>query len=239
MTDAPTVPPYLWMAALATAVSIFFWARLTRRNPRLLLIYAGGIVGGLVGARITFLAAEGWLYLGGENSTDSLTRGKTVLGALLGGYLAVELVKKLVKYRQPTGDFFATIVPLGLIVARIGCLAQGCCLGKPCSEDAWMRLVDRNGIARWPAVPVEIAFNLLCLVVLHTLRKEKAFPDQHFHLYLIAYGTFRFFHEFQRDTPAVVGWMTGYQVAAILVLLLGACGFLLRRRSMLEASPVA
>ena len=54
--------------------------------------------------------------------------GKTVLGALLGGYLGVEVAKKCTGYSKATGDWFALIVPVGIAVGRIGCLMQGCCL---------------------------------------------------------------------------------------------------------------
>jgi phosphatidylglycerol---prolipoprotein diacylglyceryl transferase len=63
---------------------------------------------------------------------------------------------------------------------------------------------------------------------------------QHFHLYLIAYGTFRFAHEFVRATPRVAGIFSGYHFAALGVALLGLLGFLHRRRSAARpASPDA
>jgi phosphatidylglycerol:prolipoprotein diacylglycerol transferase len=53
---------------------------------------------------------------------------------------------------------------------------------------------------------------------------------QHFHIYLIAYGIFRFAHEFVRDTPRILGPLSGYQIAALGVAMLGAIGFVLRQR---------
>ena len=41
----------------------------------------------------------------------------------------------------------------------------------------------------------------------------------------MAYGTFRFFHEWLRDTPRIALGMTGYQVAALAVALLGGVRF--------------
>jgi len=46
----------------------------------------------------------------------------------------------------------------------------------------------------------------------------------------MAYGIFRFFNEFVRDTPRILGPISGYQIAALGVAVLGAIGFLLRRR---------
>ena len=58
-------------------------------------------------------------------------------------------------------------------------------------------------------------------------------PGQHFHLYLMAYGVFRFVHEFWRDTPRIVGLMSGYQIAALAVAGLGLIGFIQRREKNL------
>jgi phosphatidylglycerol:prolipoprotein diacylglycerol transferase len=58
-----------------------------------------------------------------------------------------------------------------------------------------------------------------------------------FHLYLIAYGIFRFFHEFLRDTPLVVGPFSGYQFAALAVAALGFIGYLRRRKAPAADPP--
>jgi phosphatidylglycerol:prolipoprotein diacylglycerol transferase len=89
---------------------------------------------------------------------------------------------------------------------------------------------DASGTARWPAALVELLFNPLMLGVALLLRRQKVLPGQHFHIYLMAYGVFRFIHEFARDTPRIVGPISGYQIAALAVAILGAIGFLLRQR---------
>ncbi len=169
-----------------------------------------------------------------------LATGKTVLGALLGGYAAVELAKKFLGYTRATGDWFAFICPVGIILGRIGCLLHGCCLGKIC-QPAWFTLRDAHGAARWPAVPVEIIFNLVAIVAFAILRRNQKLVGQHFHLYLMAYGVFRLVHEFFRDTPAILGPFTGYQIAAGAVTILGLAGFLKRRKqpALQEDQPLS
>ena len=46
----------------------------------------------------------------------------------------------------------------------------------------------------------------------------------------MAYGIFRFLHEFVRDTPRILGPISGYQMIALAVAMLGAIGFFLRQR---------
>jgi phosphatidylglycerol:prolipoprotein diacylglycerol transferase len=134
-------------------------------------------------------------------------------------------------YQQVTGDWFALVAPVGIMFGRVGCWVHGCCQGVAC-QPAWYTVSDRTGQDRWPAVPLEIAFNLLALVAFLALRKTKRLPGQHFHLYLIGYGGFRFFHEFLREEPRLVIGLTGYQIASLAVLALGVIGFLSRKRAV-------
>jgi phosphatidylglycerol---prolipoprotein diacylglyceryl transferase len=212
-------------------VSIIFWSRLARRDERLLLIYIAALAGAFLGAKLVYLGAEGWLHWHDANRWIVLATGKSITGALLGGYVAVEITKRLLNYNEVTGDWFAIIVPVGIMLGRIGCFLNGCCLGRECAP-SWYTLNDANGIARWPAVPVEFLFNALMLGVILLLRWGRIAPGQLFHIYLIAYGTFRFFHEFMRDTPRIVGPFSGYQFAALGVAVLGAVGFIHRRNEL-------
>ena len=212
------------------ALSIFLWSRVARRDERLLFIYVAALVGGFVGAKIVYLLAEGWLDWPQPDRWRRLATGKTILGALLGGYGAVELAKKLLGYRSATGDWFALIAPGGIILGRLGCLLHGCCPGQVC-EHHWYTMNDAEGMARWPAVPVEIIFNLIALGAFFMLRRRQILSGQHFHLYLIGYGLFRFGHEFVRATPRVFGPFSGYALAALLVAGWGMFAFARRART--------
>jgi len=119
---------------------------------------------------------------------------------------------------------------------RVGCFLNGCCLGRPC-EPSWFTLNDVNGVARWPAVPIEFLFNALILCVILLLHWGRIAPGQLFHIYLIAYGLFRFFHEFLRETPQIVGPFSGYQFAALGVAALGVFSFVMRRSKMSIDQP--
>lgn len=225
-----TLAPYGWLTLGGVAVSLALWRRMARRDPRLLTVYLAALVGAFLGAKVVYFLAEGYLHLGAPDFWRQLATGKSILGGLLGGYAGVEGAKRLVGYPGITGDWFAAIVPIGILLGRIGCWTSGCCKGIEC-QPHWFTLQNASGQARWPAVPVEMLFNVLALISILWLRRRNWLPGQHFHLYLIAYGIFRFFHEFLRDEPRVLGWFTGYQVAAVAVTVLGATRFVSRRRS--------
>ncbi|HEX9047621.1 MAG TPA: prolipoprotein diacylglyceryl transferase family protein [Verrucomicrobiae bacterium] len=234
---APQSTAYGWLMLAGIITSVLLWSRLARRDERLVFIYIAALAGAFLGAKLVYLAAEGWLHWRDPNRWVILATGKSITGALLGGYVTVEITKRFLKYPGTTGDWFAVIAPVGIMFGRIGCMLHGCCLGKVCAE-SWFTLRDAAGMARWPASQSEFVFNALMLGVAGLLRWKNVLPGQHFHIYLMAYGTFRFFHEFVRDTPAIVGPFSGYQFAALAILILGAGGFMHRRRqSLAVAAP--
>lgn len=222
-------PAYGWLMMAAILFTLAFWARIAKRDERLLLIYIAGLAGAFIGAKIVYILSEGWLWFHSPYLWLMIATGKSILGALLGGYASVEVTKRILNYREITGDWFAMLVPVGVLIGRVGCLLNGCCLGMVCAP-AWYTIRDIEGVPRWPSVPVEMLFNALAILVFFILRRKKMFTGQHFHLYLISYGLFRFVHEFMRDTPHVFGVLSGYQIAALAVAALGIIGFERRRK---------
>jgi phosphatidylglycerol---prolipoprotein diacylglyceryl transferase len=227
--------PYAWLMLAGIGVSILVWSRIAKRDERLLFIYIAALVGAFLGAKIVYLLAEGWMDWNRPNRWLRLATGKTIIGGLLGGYVAVELAKKVLGYKTATGDWFALIAPVGIIIGRIGCLLHGCCPGEVCNR-SWFTMNDAEGIARWLAVPVEIGFNVIALVAFAGLRKKHVLPGQHFHLYLIAYGLFRFAHEFLRATPHIIGPLSGYAMAALFMAAFGLVMFIRRKRGSPSSS---
>jgi phosphatidylglycerol:prolipoprotein diacylglycerol transferase len=219
-------------------ISMAFWWRLARRDARLLYVYFGALGGAFFGAKIVYLAAEGWLRWHDANRWLELATGKTILGGLLGGYLGVEITKKLVGYKLATGDWFALIAPVAITLGRVGCWFHGCCRGVQCPP-AWYSIADAHGTPRWPSVQTEMLFNLIALLAIVWLNHKHLFQGQRFHLYLIAYGLFRFGHEFLREEPRVLGRFSGYQIAALAVAGLGLWGFFRRKAEILKAETDA
>ena len=85
-------------------------------DERMLWILAGALVCGAVGARLS----EVWRYV--AIAPDPSLRGfliaggRSILGGLAGAYAGVLLTKRLMRYREPTGDAFAPAVALGMAI---------------------------------------------------------------------------------------------------------------------------
>lgn len=228
---------YGWLMLAGIFVSILLWSRLAKRDERLVFIYVAALAGAFLGAKLVYLGAEGWLHWHDTDRWRQFATGKSIIGGLLGGYASVEIAKRLLGYRGVTGDWFAVIVPISIMLGRIGCVLHGCCLGRACGA-SWFTISDAAGVARWPAALVELLFNAVMLGVILLLRRKQILPGQLFHVYLMAYGLFRFAHEFLRATPHIAGVFTGYQIAALAVAALGIVGFVLRRRGLLVGTTV-
>lgn len=237
MTKLP-YSPYGWLMLAGISISFLFWWRLAKRDSRLVFIYLSALGGAFIGAKLIYLAAEGWLHWHDQDRWVQWATGKSIIGGLLGGYAGVEIAKYLLGYRSATGDWFAMITPVTIMLGRLGCLTHGCCLGRHC-HPSWFTINDAAGAARWPSVEVELGFNAAMLALVLVLRKGRLLRGQHFHIYLMAYGLFRFAHEFLRDTPQILGPLSGYQFASLAVFGLGFTGFVRRsRESLALTEPV-
>lgn len=233
-TLLPGSPAYAVLMAAGILIGAVYWYRRSQGQNDLLLIYLGALVGGFAGAKVAYLLAEGWLEWERPDRWLRWATGKSVLGGLLGAYAGVEITKHLTGHKHSTGDAFAVIVPVGILLGRAGCYLNGCCLGKPAAGVFAAR--DVSGIPRWPAPFVEGAFQVVVLVVILLLQRRGLLRDRLFFFYLVAYGVFRFAHEFMRDTPRIIAGVSGYQIIALGMAALGLVMLRRRTKSML-ATP--
>ena len=99
----------------------------------------------------------------------SWSGGSAFLGALLGASLVTGLYfpRHGLPLRRAL-DLCIVPVPLGQAIGRLGCLAAGCCYGRP--TDSWLGvcLPDSSGVwtARYPTQLIAGAADLLIFVVL-------------------------------------------------------------------------
>jgi phosphatidylglycerol---prolipoprotein diacylglyceryl transferase len=156
--------------------------------------------------------------------------GKTIVGGLLGGWLGVEIVKRLHGIRTRTGDLFAIPLCIGIAVGRIGCLLAGLVddtYGKPTSLPWGVELGD--GVARHPTQAYEIVFLFALGLVLRFISKRPHSKGFLFQVFITAYLGWRLLIDFLKPQP-VVGGLNVIQWACCAGLAAVAVGFLRDRQ---------
>ena len=213
------------------------------------VLLVGGFVG-LFGARAVFLfqnpehdgSMATWL--------DLQSGGLVFYGAVLIGLPAALLTMRLRALPVwATCDVFATGLPLGHAVSRLGCLAAGCCHGMPTDAPWGITFVDPASVAPLgvPLHPTQI-YESLCLFAIAAWTvwwyPKRRWEGQTMAHYLIAYGVARSLLEvFRGDTSRgyfLYDWMgealTYSQGISVLVILVGVLVFHVLARQQSAAS---
>jgi phosphatidylglycerol:prolipoprotein diacylglycerol transferase len=194
------------------ALAAFVW--LARRRglatEGIAWLVAAGLIGGLAGANLVQ-----WLVGG--------VPGKSILGGIACGWLAVLLAKRALGLRRPTGDLFALALAGGEAVGRFGCFIGGCCYGKLATVP-WA--VYDHGAWRHPTQLYLALAAGLTFAVLVWLERKAALPENGlFAVQGLLLCGFRFSIEFYRDVPATVFGLTTAQLACLAGLVVFATVF--------------
>jgi len=178
-------------------------------EPQRWTVLAAAAVGALVGSRLLGLA-EQWPTVQAAWQQGRMLGllfspgGKTIVGGLLGGWLGVEIVKRLSGIKRRTGDLFALPLCVGIAVGRVGCLIAGLAddtYGKATTLPWAVDLGD--GIGRHPVQVYEILF----LIVLGLIVSAKAkLPEgARFRIFLGSYLAWRAAIDFLKPQPLISG----------------------------------
>jgi len=178
-------------------------------EPQRWTVIAAAAVGALVGSRLLGLAEQWPTVMGAWRAGRILwlvlsPGGKTIAGGLLGGWVGVELAKKLSGIRRRTGDLFALPLCVGIAVGRVGCLLAGLAddtYGKPTSLPWAVDLGD--GIGRHPVQVYEILFLTLLGIVVS--RPAQWREGARFRIFLGSYLAWRLAIDFLKPQPLVAG----------------------------------
>lgn len=180
-------------------------------------VMVGGVVGGLVGAKLLVLAQHFGTLSSFEAGLVLLIQGKTVVGGLLGAIAGVEIVKKWIGVRVSTGDVFVYPLLFGTMIGRVGCFLTGL-------EDRTHGSVTRlpwgvdfgDGLLRHPTQLYEILFLLFLYVLLRWRSRLGLRSGQLFRFYVIFYLGFRLFIDFLKP-ERIGGWsFSAIQVACVV-----------------------
>jgi phosphatidylglycerol:prolipoprotein diacylglycerol transferase len=202
-------------------------------EPRIVWISLAAVFGAVIGARVAtaWERPDWWLAYAALPLSQALeVSGKSIIGAIAGGYLAIAASKRWLGYRRSTGDAYALAIPLATAIGRVGCFLSELPLGTPTTLP-WGVRVDPAAAASFAACPgcdqpmhptmlYEIGFNLVAAVLIWRFRSRVPAPGDALKLYLLAAAIFRFFVEFIRTSPPQALGLTAPQWVLVPILAL-------------------
>ncbi len=189
------------------------------------------IIAALIGAKLLLLVVDFDQFRRAPADLMSLARSG---GVFYGGLILAVLVAfwYVHKHRLPlwmTCDVFAPGIALGHVTGRLGCLAAGCCYGRPTSLPwgitftnplAAANVGTPLGIPLHPTQIYEAGAELLILVVLlATEKRGRLFPGRTFWGYMFLYAVSRYIIENYRGDPrgTVFGIFSTSQFISLLL----------------------
>ncbi|MBP6974540.1 MAG: prolipoprotein diacylglyceryl transferase [Candidatus Pacebacteria bacterium] len=191
---------------------------------RRILILIGAALGALIGSRLIASLEYPSLFFNPPSLLFYFSV-KTVAGGIAGGILGVEILKKLLRIKESTGDIMVGPIALGIIVGRFGCFMLGV-------RDHTVGIVSSlpwafnqgDGTPRHPTSLYEILIVLVLwiLIELYKRKKIQTFPlgsGLYFRLFIVGYFLFRFFVEFIKPVYPILLGLTAIQWTSALVIL--------------------
>ena len=187
-------------------------------------VIAAAAVGAAIGSKVLVWLdhpAEAWQH---RDDLRWLMGGKTIVGGLLGGLVAVELVKKWIGEKRSTGDLFVIPLCVGMAVGRIGCFLAGL-------EDHTYGVATRlpwgvdfgDGIRRHPVQIYEVV--VLAAIAWWAWQKRGDLAKgvlrrgDLFRGFMILYLGFRLVVDWIKPEPRPYAGLSGIQIACLAGLL--------------------
>jgi phosphatidylglycerol:prolipoprotein diacylglycerol transferase len=169
-------------------------------------VVAAALIGGVIGSHLLF-ALEDLAPLR-SSATDPmlLLDGKTIIGGLIGGLLAVEFVKARLGVVVATGDLLVLPLAAGIAIGRIGCFLTGLSDGTGGIATGLPWGVDfGDGIPRHPTQLYEIVFVVLLALFVVRVAPRLRLAGDAFKIFLLGYLTFRVLVDFIKPASRVAG----------------------------------
>ena len=227
---------YAYTVCMLAAVLVGGWLtyrearRRMRLDDRTLMVGSLGLVGGLLGAKLSML-----VFLGPGQFMRLLptipAHGAALAGGLIGGYVVVVIAERALGVERCTGDLVAPFLPLAQAIGRLGNFLAGDAYGLP-TNLPWG--VVQAGVRRQPVQLYEMALDLLLFGFLMWYRRRSFRDGELFKLYAIGYALIRFPLEFLRYQPAAreIGDLTLVQWLCIGTVLLFGTQLVLQRKGV-------
>ncbi|AKG21550.1 prolipoprotein diacylglyceryl transferase [Calothrix sp. 336/3] len=230
-----TFPVYFWLGSLRIHPHFLFEAiayltglilvlynanQAKISSSQLAIVSVTGLIGAFIGAKVL----SWWQYLplllpNPQAMILLLFSGKTIVGAVIGAAICIELVHKTFYPQDNISDILVYPAIISTAIGRIGCFLTGL-------SDRTYGIITNlpwgidfgDGVSRHPTQIYEIIFLLILLIFLHNHRHYQYKSGDLFKFYLVSYLSFRFLVEFVKpDYPIFLG-LSAIQIACLITL---------------------
>lgn len=193
-------------------------------------IALAGFLGGAFGAKLTewIVSHPQILSSTPEAILNPNSGGRTLIGGVLCGWLAVEIAKWKLGIKRSTGDLFALALPAGEAIGRIGCHFNTCCYGVPSTLAC---AVYQHEAWRFPSQLLSSAVAFVLFIILWMNRNRMAREGELFRWYLLLYGASRFGIEFSRERHLAFGGLSVAQWVCVETAVVAAIALWRSRRA--------
>ena len=237
--------------AVLELVGIFAGFRLfaanTRRHPigsvtsgSGFAVTLGCVIGAIVGSRLAVFVDRPDRFVESWSSLRVLMMGQSIIGALIGGLVGVELAKRRAGVALSTGDAFVVPLAVGIAIGRIGCFVAGLHDDTYGTPTALPWAVDfGDGVRRHPTQLYDIAFVVALACLLSAWHQLARVPGLRFKLFLAAYLLWRLVVDMLKPVPfAYPGGLSGLQCLCVAFLITYAPALLRGVRALAAQSRV-
>jgi prolipoprotein diacylglyceryltransferase len=183
------------------------------------------VTGALAGAKLLNWAESFRSYVVQAQSVgaEAWLGGKTIVGGLIGGWIGVEIAKRLTGSRERTGDVWVYPLILSLAIGRVGCFLTGL-------SDQTYGVATRlpwgvdfgDHVFRHPTQLYEIVFLVFLgvgLAVYQWRAKLDFSTGRLFRLFMLFYCGWRVGVEFIKPTAKPFLGLSAIQVASVVTVL--------------------
>jgi prolipoprotein diacylglyceryltransferase len=194
---------------------------------RSVAVGVGAIIGAALGAKVAFWIDDPLAAFVHFPDWRHLLEGKSIVGALLGGLIGVELAKHFAGIKESSGDAFVRPLAVGMMIGRVGCFLAGLpdhTYGNPTTLPWGVDFGD--GIPRHPTQLYEIVFLALWLALLET--RERVLTESsltkssltgsgdRFRLFMTGYLLFRLLVDAIKPVPYAYAFgLSGIQLLCV------------------------